>query len=74
MTKLHKRSYKSFRREFRMLRAGDCRLYYPGEREIRPRELAETIAGDPDATYMRDAVYDRKGRLVKVHFTRVVID
>ncbi|MBP3877085.1 MAG: hypothetical protein J6E44_03910 [Lachnospiraceae bacterium] len=73
MSKSQSRSYKSFRREFKALHDSGCRLFYPENREIRPADLAETIAKDPDATYMRDEVYDRKGRMIKVHFTRIEI-
>lgn len=65
------RDYKSYRREFRALRESGCELYYPEGVRIKPADLAETIAGDPGATYMRDTVYDRKGRAKSISFVRI---
>ncbi|MDO4619670.1 MAG: hypothetical protein Q4B09_03510 [Lachnospiraceae bacterium] len=71
MKKPDDRSYEAFREEFCLLRESGVRLYFPEGTEIMPDVLAETISHDPDATYMRDAEYDRKGRMVRINFTRV---
>ncbi|MCH4038727.1 MAG: hypothetical protein LKG48_05625 [Lachnospiraceae bacterium] len=66
--------YRQYRRELQSLRDGGCRLYYPGDREITPKQMAETMATDQGATYMRDTVYDQKGRPVGIHFQRINLE
>ncbi len=71
MSKSKNKAYEEYRCEFRELRESGLRLYCPEGVEISPGKLAKTILSDPDATYMRDMIYDGEGRPVKVNFIRV---
>ena len=71
MTNSTREVYQAYRREFRTLRENGCRLYFPEDVEVSPDELARTISRDRHATYMRDMIYDREGRPVRINFMRV---
>ena len=66
-----KNLYQSYCREFRRLRRNGCLLCYPENEEIAPERLAEMIACDPQATYMRDPCYSEEGGLIRICFQRV---
>lgn len=68
--KEHER-FKSYYKEFKQLEQKGCRFFYPWEESIGARKMARTMARDESATYMRDQVYDRKGRLIGIHFNRI---
>ncbi|MCI1722330.1 MAG: hypothetical protein LKM35_05290 [Lachnospiraceae bacterium] len=63
--------FKSYRREFKKLRADGCILCYPESSEVKPKKLAEMMAYDTAATYMRDVCRDDKGGLVRITFSRI---
>lgn len=63
-------TYQSYRREFRRLKAEGCVLCYPGFSEIKPKKLAEMMAYDTAATYMRDVCRDEGGP-VRISFNRI---
>ncbi len=63
--------FRSYLREFRALRKEGAKLFYPGEQECSPRYLAEEMAYDSGATYMRDAQCTKEGKVVSVHFCRI---
>lgn len=65
--------YRQYKQEFEMLESNGCRLYCPEGVKVRPGRLAHVMVRDSSATYMRDMEYDRKGRVIKVSFTRVPI-
>lgn len=65
--------YRQYKHEFEMLESNGCRLYCPAGVKVRPKQLASVMVRDRSATYMRDMIYDRKGKVVKVNFTRVPI-
>lgn len=65
--------YRQYKHEFEMLESNGCRLYCPAGVKVRPKQLALVMVRDRSATYMRDMIYDRKGKVVKVNFTRVPI-
>ena len=69
-----RKRYKTYYKEFRKLKQKGCRFYYPDGKEVSPKFLAEKIAYDTDATYMRDHIYDRKGKVMRISFTRVSLD
>ena len=69
-----RKRYKAYFKEFRHLKEEGCRFYYPDGREVSPRYLAEKIAYDTNATYMRDHHYDQKRKVMRISFTRVVIE
>ncbi|HUM83004.1 MAG TPA: hypothetical protein PLN48_04415 [Lachnospiraceae bacterium] len=71
MPKTKRQSFKSYYKEFRGLKESGCRLFYPEGNETTPKCLAETMAYDTAATYMRDNLYDQEGRVKKVSFMRI---
>ena len=66
-----RRSYDAYYKEFCSLWESGCRLYYQDGYETSPRRLAETMALDTHATYMRDQIYDAEGRLCRIDFMRI---
>ena len=68
-----RKRYKAFFKEFRHLQEEGCRFYYPDGTEVSPKYLAEKIAYDTKATYMRDHTYDRKRKVMRISFTRVAL-
>ncbi|MDO4614200.1 MAG: hypothetical protein Q4B15_01060 [Lachnospiraceae bacterium] len=68
------KAYRSYLKEFRNLREDGCELIYPTGEVIEPKRLAETMAEDSSATYMRDYEFNREGRVIRVTFTRVRLD
>ncbi|MDO4804412.1 MAG: hypothetical protein Q4A32_06295 [Lachnospiraceae bacterium] len=68
-----RKRYKAYFKEFRHLREEGCRFYYPDGTEVSPKFLAEKIAYDTDATYMRDHIYDQERKVMRISFTRIAI-
>ena len=66
-----RKRYKAYFKEFRHLEKEGCRFYYPDGTEVSPKFLAEKIAYDTAATYMRDHTYDRERKVMRISFTRV---
>jgi hypothetical protein len=63
--------YKQYKQEFKALEQSGCSLYCPEGVKVRPKQLAAAMVRDNSATYMRDMVYDGRGKVVRVNFTRV---
>ena len=68
-----RKRYKAYFKEFKRLRKEGCRFYYPDGPEVSPKFLAEKIAYDTGATYMRDHDYDREGKVMRISFTRIAL-
>lgn len=68
-----RRIFKAYLKELRAYENEGVRLYYPYDEECSPRFLAETMAKDPGATYMRDLVESEEGKVIKVHFNRILL-
>lgn len=66
-------TYQSYRREFKRLRHEGCILCYPEDEEMKPGQLAEMIACDKKATYMRDTFYNEKGGPEQINFHRIIL-
>ena len=47
------------------------KLYYPYDVERSPRKIAEAIAYDTDATYMRDIEFGKEGKVKAIRFNRI---
>ena len=68
-----RKRYKAYFKEFRYLKEEGCRFYYPDGVEVSPKFLAEKIAYDTNATYMRDPIYDQEGKVMRISFTRIAL-
>jgi len=68
-----RRIFKAYLKELRAYESEGVKLYYPYNEECSPRFLAETMAGDPGATYMRDLEESEEGKVIRVHFNRILL-
>ena len=66
-----KKLYLRYLKEFQMYAQQGIKLYYPYDRECSPSRLAERMAADRYATYMRDVERSEEGGVVGVHFNRL---
>ena len=73
MNKGKKETYRQYLKEFKAMSRSGTRLYYPYDEEISPRYLAEHMACDTGATYMRDMELTDEGKVIGVHFTRIPV-
>ena len=63
--------YQGYLEEFQTFAEQGVKLYYPYDRECTPVRLAERMAADRYATYMRDVVRSEEGSVIGVHFNRL---
>ena len=68
-----RRIFKAYLKEMRAYENEGVRLYYPYDEECSPRFLAETMAKDPGATYMRDLEESEEGKVISVRFNRILL-
>ena len=74
MNRSYNPEFKSYLKELKNLRKKGIRLYYPYDKEISPRKIAEEIAYKRGVTCMRDPQFDKEGRMKSIRFTRVEDD